>query len=404
MTSPSVAVIVVAAGSGTRLGAGMPKAFLPVAGVPMLQRALDAVRGMRDETQVVVVAPAQLVQRAEEIGRSALPGRDVAVVAGADERQGSVARGLALVDPAVDVVLVHDAARSLTPSTQFDRVVDAVRAGRRGAIPALAVADTIKRIDPADVIVETVDRAELAAVQTPQGFPREQLVAAYAAAADDPGGVAHTDDAALVARHGHPAVVVPGDPLAFKITTPADLERAESLLAPSAVTPRVGFGSDTHAFERDGGSGAPLVLALLEWPGERRLAGHSDGDAAAHAIVDALLSAVGRGDIGSVFGTDDPRLAGASGAVFLTEARRIVEESGHRIGNVVVQIVGNRPRFAGRRAEAEDALTAVLGAPVAVSATTTDGLGATGRGVGVTAQATALVVPVTHGGGATTGR
>jgi 2-C-methyl-D-erythritol 4-phosphate cytidylyltransferase/2-C-methyl-D-erythritol 2,4-cyclodiphosphate synthase len=148
------------------------------------------------------------------------------------------------------------------------------------------------------------------------------------------------------------------------------------------------MGTDTHGFDPS----AELWLAGLHWPGEPGLAGHSDGDAVAHAITDALLSACGLGDIGSVFGTSDPQFVGAHGEVFLTETRRRVEEAGFRIGNVSVQIVGNRPRFSPRRAEAEALLTGLLGAPVSLSATTTDGLGFTGRGEGIAAIATALVV------------
>jgi 2-C-methyl-D-erythritol 4-phosphate cytidylyltransferase/2-C-methyl-D-erythritol 2,4-cyclodiphosphate synthase len=158
--------------------------------------------------------------------------------------------------------------------------------------------------------------------------------------------------------------------------------------ADAVAAPRIGVGTDTHAFGNDG----ELWLAGLHWPGEPGLAGHSDGDAVAHAIVDALLSAAGLGDIGTVFGTDDPALAGAHGDVFLAATRERLRESGARIGNVSVQLIGNRPRFSARRAEAERVLSGILGAPVTISATTTDGLGFTGRGEGVTAIATALVV------------
>ncbi|QAY73300.1 2-C-methyl-D-erythritol 2,4-cyclodiphosphate synthase [Agromyces protaetiae] len=410
MSESTVAVIVVAAGSGTRLGHAEPKAFVPVGGRAMLAVALDGVLGMREKPHVVLVVPASRVQQVHSEFAEVLASKGASfdVVAGGSTRQGSVAAGLSVLGHLVDTVLVHDAARALTPALVFDEVVEAVRARGHGIVPALPVVDTIKRIDADRRAIETVDRSELAAVQTPQGFPRDALDDAYAAASEE-----FTDDAALAAAAGLPVDVVPGDARAFKITVPADLARAERIvesgaapatsgaLATSAApeapgarfpAPRIGTGIDVHAFDED--PNVPLWIAGLEWPGERGLSGHSDGDVASHAIVDALLAAAGLGDIGGMFGTADPRFAGAHGTVFLAEARARVEQAGFRIGNVSVQLVGNRPKLAPRRAEAEATLAAALGAPVSVSATTTDGLGLTGRGEGVAAIATAVVFPV----------
>ena len=180
---------------------------------------------------------------------------------------------------------------------------------------------------------------------------------------------------------------IPGDEVAFKITTAWDLNRAHQVLGGIPDRHRVGTGIDVHAF----GEKENLWLAGLHWPGEKELSGHSDGDAVAHAICDALLSAAGLGDIGSRFGTDDPAYANASGEVFIRGTVALLEENGFDPINVSVQIVGNKPRFSPRREEAQNVLSSWVGAPVTVSATTTDGLGFTGRGEGIAAIATALV-------------
>lgn len=385
-------MIIVAAGSGTRLAAGAPKAFVPLGARTILEHALDGVYAA-GPAQVVVVVPEGLADEAVRM----VAGRAARVVHGGDSRQRSVAAGLAVIGEDVDTVLVHDAARALAPADQFLAVAAEVAPGV-GVIPALPVVDTLKRVQ-GDEVLAPVDRSELAAAQTPQGFPRAELVAAYAQAGTR--GVEYTDDAALFADAGGAVRHVLGSEEAFKITTPHDLERARMILSSSEpelrqvqrsvegpVVPRIGIGTDVHAFAASG----TLRLAGLDWPGEPALEGHSDGDAVAHAIVDALLGAAGLGDIGQHFGTAHPEYAGAHGDVFLARTVEILAEAGFVIGNVSVQFQGNRPRFSARRAEAEQTLSAALGgAPVAVSATTTDGLGFPGRGEGIAVTAVALV-------------
>ncbi len=377
------AIIVVAAGSGTRLGRGTPKAFASVAGATILEHALRRLAGV--DASVVLVVPAGFEADASAIAERA--GAAATVVAGGATRADSVAAGLEAAD--ARLVLVHDAARALTPAAQVERVLGALRAGARAVVPVLPVVDTIREAGD-EGLGAIVDRSALRAMQTPQGFDAQLLRRAYEAAGDARG--ASTDDAQLVQALGEAVVAVAGDELAFKITTPADADRAEALLAPpgsaaaGALEIRTGIGVDVHAF---GGEG-PLRLAGLEWEGQG-LAGHSDGDAACHAIVDALLGAAGLGDIGGLVGVDDPQHAGAHGEVFVRAALARLAEHGWVPVNVSVQVLGVRPRIGSRRDEAQRVLSALVGAPVSVSGTTTDGLGAIGRGEGVQAIATALI-------------
>jgi 2-C-methyl-D-erythritol 4-phosphate cytidylyltransferase/2-C-methyl-D-erythritol 2,4-cyclodiphosphate synthase len=374
------ALIVVAAGSGTRLGRGVPKAFAEVAGATILEHALRGLAGV--DARLVVVAPTGLEADASAIAERA--GVVASVVTGGATRADSVAAGLAAVGDARRV-LVHDAARALTPREVVQRVIDALAAGAAAVVPVLPVIDTIREAHDGE-LGGIVDRSRLRAMQTPQGFDAAVLRRAYAEAPDR---AASTDDAQLVQALGVDVVAVAGAELAFKITTPADAERAASLLAPQpAAAPevRVGIGADVHAFGGDG----PLRLAGLEWEGQG-LAGHSDGDVVCHAIVDALLGAAGLGDIGALAGVDDPRYAGARGEVFVGAAVALLAEHGWRPSNVAVQVLGVRPRIGSRRDEAQRVLSAMVGAPVSVSGTTTDGLGALGRGEGVQAIATALI-------------
>ena len=374
----TVGIVVVAAGSGTRLGADLPKAFVSIGGRTLLGRALTALCGVDAVEQVVVAAPAAFVDDAERIASAALPEARVSIVVGGAERQESVRRALRELDPGIETVLVHDAARAFAPAAVFSRVIERVRSSGCGVVPVLPVVDTVLRVD-GEELVHAVDRSVLRAAQTPQGFPRAMLVAAHERADDS----LNTDDAGLVQRAGGTVVTVPGDPRAHKITTPDDYQRMSAMHTET----RVGTGTDTHAFDAD----RPLWLAGITWPGEVGLAGHSDADVVCHAIVDALLSAAGLGDIGSVFGTSDPRYDGASGLVFIDGALKLLRNEGWEPVNVAVQVIGNRPKLAPRRLEAQELLTEAVGASVSLSATTTDGLGYTGRGEGLAAIATALI-------------
>ena len=386
----TVAVIVVAAGSGVRLGQQRPKAFVELVGLTLLERAVSTLALLSEPVQVVVAAPSGHEKFARDIADRALgsSANAVSVVTGGVTRHESVLAALAALEPGVTTVLVHDAARCLTPVEVVERVIADVRESGQGVVPGLPVTDTIKVISGSlnfgGTVTSTVDRSSLLAVQTPQGFPRRDLESAYQAArtAD------YTDDAGVFTGAGFTVRTCTGDERSFKITTPADLARAQALLlGVDGARVRVGTATDTHAFTEHTG----LRLAGLDWPDELALAGHSDGDAVAHAIVDALLVAAGLGDIGGMVGVDDPQYAGASGEVFVREAVRRLAEAGFTPVNVTAQIVGNRPRFAGRRDEAERVLSSWVGAPVTLSATTTDGLGLTGEGRGISVVATALV-------------
>jgi 2-C-methyl-D-erythritol 4-phosphate cytidylyltransferase/2-C-methyl-D-erythritol 2,4-cyclodiphosphate synthase len=379
--SPRVAVIVVAAGSGTRLGLGIPKAFATLGGRTLLERALDEVFAMAPAPQTIVVVPADRVDTTTRM----LEGTGAIAVEGGATRQESVAKGLAALEPDVDTVLVHDAARALAPTDLLDRVAAAVADRGHGVVPGVPVVNTVKRVDADELVLEELDRSALREIQTPQGFPRAAFSAAHAEAAEE-----FRDDAALFAAAGHPVVVVEGDPLAFKITTAWDLRRAEQVVGARPEATRTGVGIDVHAFD----DARPLWLGGVYWPDVPGLAGHSDGDAVCHAMCDALLSAAGLGDVGGRFGSDDERYADAAGAVFLTETVGLVTGAGFRIVNVAVQVVANEPKIGPRRTELESVLGEFVGAPVSVGATTTDGLGFLGAGAGVAVIATCLIAQV----------
>jgi 2-C-methyl-D-erythritol 4-phosphate cytidylyltransferase/2-C-methyl-D-erythritol 2,4-cyclodiphosphate synthase len=370
MSQPKSAAIIAGAGLGNRLGAKLPKALIQIDGVSLVERAFASLSSVVDE--IVITAPEGFADEFRKI-----VGDSAKVITGGVLRSDSVKIALAVLSPSVEYVLVHDAARGLATSDLASRVLSELKGGEAAVIPALAVVDTIKEVDNAGYVRNTPDRNSLRAVQTPQGFSVSVLKRAHEASEDA------TDDAALVEAIGVKVKTIAGEARAMKVTNPEDIAVAVALINPDAKELRVGFGTDAHAFSSD--SSRELWLGGLLWPGEIGVDGHSDGDVAAHAICDALFSAASIGDLGSNFGTSDPKYKNASGVMLLKETLNRITAAGYEINNVSVQVVCNRPKIGTRRSEMISALSGALnGAPVSVSATSTDGQG-------IAAVATALL-------------
>ena len=373
------AAIIAGAGSGHRLGADLPKALVKLLDKTLVEHAVAALAPVAE--LIIVTAPAGFEDKFKE-----LLGDQITVITGGVLRSDSIRIALEKIPSNYEFVLVHDAARAIASTDLAKNILSELVKGEQAVIPALDVVDTIKEVDAGGYVRSTPDRSKLRAVQTPQGFVKSVLAHAHSSAEDA------TDDAALVEAIGIKVMVIAGEERALKITNKSDLTRAVQILLPNTEKDiRVGIGTDAHAFSAD--SSRKLWLAGLLWDGEVGVDGHSDGDVAAHAICDALLSAANLGDLGSNFGVSDPKYAGASGSTLLAETLNKVNSAGFEIQNVAVQIVGNRPKIGPRRSEAIVALSkALAGAVVSVSATSTDGLGFTGEGKGLSAIATALIV------------
>mgnify|MGYP006186078715 FL=1 len=373
------AAIIAAAGAGNRLAANLPKALVKLVDKTLVEHAVAALSPVAE--LIIITAPAGF-----EDQFSKLLGDQVKVITGGVLRSDSIRIALSNIPENYEYVLVHDGARALATTDLAQSVVAQLVKGEQAVIPALDVIDTIKEVDSNNYVRNTLNRSSLRAVQTPQGFTRSVLARAHEASEDA------TDDAALVEALGIAVKVIPGEFRALKITTKSDLITATQILLPNTQKQiRVGIGTDTHAFSTD--QSRKLSLAGLIWENEIGLDGHSDADVASHAICDALLSAAGLGDLGSNFGVDDAKYAGASGAQLLSESLAKVTAAGFVIENVAVQIIGNRPKIGPRRGDAIAALSKALGgAFVSVSATSTDHLGFTGEGKGLSAIATALLV------------
>ncbi len=378
------AALVVAAGRGHRFGAEMPKQFLSLAGKPVLRHALEAFA-----THPAVAAVQTVIHPDDrELYDAAAAGLDLRPPAdGGATRQDSVRLGLAaLVDLAPKRVLIHDAARPFVSGEIIDRVLAGLDS-HAGVIPAVPVADTLKRVEDGSVS-GTVDRSGLWRAQTPQGFRYADILAAHA----DFAGREMTDDAALLEAAGLTVGIVEGAERNFKITSKDDMERAEGLLAGGRRETRCGTGFDVHRFGPPVPGGLTIQLCGLAVPHDRALLGHSDADVGLHAITDAILGALGQGDIGSHFPPSDPQWKGADSAVFLRAAGELAAARDGRIVHLDVTLICEAPKIGPRREAMVARIAEILGLDpgrVSVKATTTESLGFTGRREGIAAQATA---------------
>ncbi len=389
--SQKVAAIIVAAGRGLRAGAGGPKQYREIAGRTVIARALEPFATHRD------VAYVQPVRHADDDAAFAAAARGLthlSPVPGGASRQASVRAGLeALAAQAPDIVMIYDAARPFVSRALISRAIAAVNE-TGAAIPAIAVADTIKQVDATGKIVGTPSRADLRIAQTPQVFRFDKILDAHRRAAHEGLGE-FTDDAALAEWAGMTVATFEGDALNIKLTTPEDFAREEARLSASLVSAslgdiRTGTGYDVHAL----GDGDHVMICGVRVPFHRGFIAHSDGDVGLHALVDALLGALADGDIGSHFPPSDPKWKGASSDRFLEDAARRVRERGGRIANLEVTLICERPKIGPHRDAMRAKIAEIAGismSRVAVKATTSERLGFTGREEGIAATASATI-------------
>jgi 2-C-methyl-D-erythritol 4-phosphate cytidylyltransferase/2-C-methyl-D-erythritol 2,4-cyclodiphosphate synthase len=373
---PKIAALLVAAGSGSRFGADRPKQFLHIAGQPVIRHAADALA----RAGVLIQPVGDSVEiEAALAGLSHLP-----IVPGGATRQESVRAGLeALVSAAPDIVMVHDAARPWIPAGVIEALVQAL-ATHPGAIPAVPVADTLKRGQDGSIIA-TVSRENLFRAQTPQAFRFDTLLALHRQA-----GPGATDDASILEGAGLKVALVAGHEDNIKLTYPEDFVRLERILAPN-LFPRVGTGYDVHVLVED----RKLILCGIEVPHERGLSGHSDADVGIHALCDAIYGALAEGDIGRHFPPSENQWKDADSARFLLHAAERVAARGGMIANVDVTLICERPKITPHAPAMIARLASLLGVDagrVSVKATTTERLGFTGRMEGIACQAVATVL------------
>ena len=373
--------LIVAAGRGHRFGAEQPKQYLPLAGRALLYHSTRAFteHPAVDAVRVIIHGDDRALYEDAIAGLNLLD-----PTPGGVERQDSARLGLeSLQDIAPERVLIHDAARPAVDSGVIDRVLGALDS-LPGAIPALAVSDTLKRGDN-DLVEDTVERAGLWRAQTPQGFRYGDILAAHRAAQ----GKALTDDAAVAEAAGLAVGLVAGAESNVKVTTDGDLTRLERLFSRILVS-RTGMGFDVHAF----GPGDHVTLCGHKIEHDRGLIGHSDADVGLHALIDAVLGAVGGGDIGTHFPPSDPQWKGVDSVVFATGARKMVAEAGGIIDHLDVTIACEAPKVGPHRAAMTARIAEAFGVgpgQVNVKATTTERLGFVGRGEGIAAMAVATL-------------
>lgn len=395
--STSLTAIIVAAGGSARMGGGLEKQFRDFGGRPVLAYSVDAFL-RHPATRRVVVVVAEGRRRAAQEALGQLAGDDrVEITTGGDRRQDSVRAGLAAADSDAGLVAIHDAARPLLSQQMISTLVHAMTDDVQAALPVLPVVDTLKTL--AGTRVEsTTSRANLGRAQTPQIFRRDHLLALYGA--HDPAAEI-TDDIQLVETDGGQVAAVPGDERLWKLTTPRDFDilaalagDGEMFMTSHSPAPdiRTGSGFDVHKF---GDGPGPLMLAGVAVPHDRGLAAHSDGDVGLHALCDAIFGALADGDIGSHFPPSDARWKDAESGQFLAFAAERCAARGATILNLDLTLICEQPKIGPHR-DAMRARIAALAAidleRVAVKATTSEGLGFTGRGEGIAAQAAATLL------------
>ncbi len=382
---PNVAVLVVAAGSGSRFGGDVPKQYAPLGGFSVLRRAVLALRAHPALMRIQCV----IGHDHQPLYDAAITGLDLpSPVIGGATRQQSVLAGLERLaqDDAPDIVLVHDAARPFISTDVIDRLLAALQQ-HPGATPALKVVDSLRTGET--LLTGELPREAVWRVQTPQAFQFKALLEAHRSASS-----AFTDDAALLHAAGGTVAFVEGSEDLFKITLAGDLQRAERLLEAQMIS-RTGMGFDVHQFgPNSDGSTDHVMLCGLRIPHETGLVGHSDADAGLHAMTDAILGAIGAGDIGKHFPPSDPRWRGAPSHLFLVHARDLVLEKGGVLDHVDLTLICERPKIGPHRDAMVAHVANLLGLAhdqVSIKATTTEKLGFTGRQEGLAAQAIATV-------------